>query len=489
MGSFTILSPGGDEREAQLFADAEFERLASELDDEPPAPPAQSKVYTAYLFPFGGPGYTAGHDNDPARIHFPYADGQALAATMRREVERLFTTGGAERVKHLEHGIFLPSRLRQLSGGGPPALRHYPNVVPFSSLEEDRAACETVLAAWRTANADVLAQAKAAVPEVQKLAQDTALQHLYDARTQILSEATNYLAGESPESLLRPDLPEGLVDLRAGPKLAGLIDAWRDLQACRDAVERAGNPAAVNEAAAYLALRLSLAVMDFPVLHRMWSRHHAGLGAIPPSVQVLQLPGGPPILSPGSTDGFIAVTAFRAALVSTLRTAWAANAEFTRDVRNHPAHVWRYAPLIGRTLDAMFVPDPSIVYRAAQDRLEDEEGTTWVGVLSMANAALALGAHAVAAAPPVGLVLAIAGAVLSVMDVTLDYLKRREQEAAHQAVLDPRLSVASEPGYLGLLVGAAFAVLDIKGVRDAVIAARAVGAGRQAAGLVDMVTP
>src|SRR5690349_5982005 len=357
IGRFTMLGPTGDDDEARLFAEAELQRLASRLDESPPQPPpAQSKVYTAYLFPSGGPGYTTGHDNDPALIHFPYADEQLLAATMRREVEHLYATGGTDRVDHLRQAIFLPSRLRQLRGDGPPALRDYPNIVPFPSIDADRAACELVLAAWKKASSEITARSDTARPEVQRFAQEVALRSLFEAREQILAEAATYLDGGDPENLLPAT---GTVRLRAGKHLTALIDTWRGLQQCREAVLRATNPEAVNEAAAYLTLRLSLAVIAFPVLHRMWFTDQATVGTIPPSVQVIEPAGGEPILMPGSMDGYLAITAFQAALVATLRTAWTANTAFTATVRDDPAHVWRYPPLIGRTLEALDIANPS----------------------------------------------------------------------------------------------------------------------------------
>src|SRR6478752_3439651 len=64
MGSFTVLDPVGDDDDARLFAEAELERLARELDEPAPSATPQSKAYTAYVFPFGAPGYASGSEND-----------------------------------------------------------------------------------------------------------------------------------------------------------------------------------------------------------------------------------------------------------------------------------------------------------------------------------------------------------------------------------------------------------------------------------------
>lgn len=493
MGSFTVLNPVGDDNDARLFAAAELERLARELDQ--PAPPVtpQSKAYTAYVFPSGAPGYAAGSENDPVRIQFPYADRDLLAATMRRELEHLYGTGGTDRIRHLEHGIFLPWRLRQLRGDGPPALRSYPNIVPFASPEEDRQAYEAVLAAFRTVSRQLTDAAQVEVSKVQREAQKLALRQLSTARTQIRAEAAGYLdlgtGGTSPERLLGSRVPPSQVVLR-GPRLAGLIGALRDVHAARDAVERAGrerartgNPAVV-EAAAYLALVLSVRAIDFPVLHRIWN-----VPALPGSVHFGARPDGRPALVADDRAGAAAIAALRLALVTSLRTAWEANASFAGSVGADADLVWRYAPLINRTLAAMQITDPSVGHRAAQERLTDEEGLSLLGYLGLGSAALSIGATAAAAAPPVLLALAIIGAVIGLADVSLDYLKRRQQNQAYYAVLDPSLAVAAETGFLGVLVGVALSLLDLKGVRDAVVAARAAGAARRAATLVDLVTP
>jgi hypothetical protein len=174
-------------------------------------------------------------------------------------------------------------------------------------------------------------------------------------------------------------------------------------------------------------------------------------------------------------EGGTAIRQIKHAIWNTVRRAAKSNQDFSAALSGNPESVWRYPPLIERALGQMGWQDPSVQFRAAQDRLTDTSGMSLLSTLNLINAAMSTAAWITSAAPPVSLALAVTGAVLGLADTVQDYLNRVEQEDAFNAVLDPSKSVGSQPGYLGIVVAIGFAILDLKGVKDALGATRILG--------------
>ncbi|MET8310692.1 hypothetical protein [Micromonospora sp. NPDC005173] len=169
-----------------------------------------------------------------------------------------------------------------------------------------------------------------------------------------------------------------------------------------------------------------------------------------------------------------AINDLKEAIWYALRDAWRENAKFADAIKKDKDHVWRYEPLIARILDQLKFRDPSVGFRAALDRVRRESGPSWIDSVNIAVGSLSVaGWMAGGVAPPIGLGLAVLGAVFGVWGTVLDLWNRHEQNAAYDAVLDPGKAVASPTGYIGVFVGVVFSVLDIKGVKEALTAVRA----------------
>jgi len=511
----------GTEEEAQQLAVQEWQRAAANLEQSPEQSTTVSKVFTAYMWPdeYKYSGRILREDLIP--IHFPWADPALLAEIMRREVEHLYTVSGENGAWNLLKDIDYSHNVRALGGSTNPESP-FRNLVPFASPEEAQEAARKTNVACVDAIRVVLAQGRKSLTRTQASAAALADASLGAALSEIHTEAPRYLdlAGQPQRATADKILSEDALDAQArlkGPDLAKLIGALRRIHERRRAVSEAtaehqdavqqvrrdqvssARPAAtavnVTAAAEDLALSLLVETETFPILHRIWE-----MPDLPSSVIVLpDAEDGEPWLTTvpiagsrgvgPSRSGAEVVASLTQAIWTTLRGSARANESFTEALADHPDRVWRYPPLIARAMEQLEVRDPSVEFRAAQDRVVDESGMSLLAMLNLANAGLSTAAWLTSAAPPVSLALAVTSAVLGLASTVEDYLKRVEQEAASYSVLDPSKSVGSPPGYLGIVVALAFSLLDIKGVKDAYQTVRLAGQASVAANAVALVVP
>jgi hypothetical protein len=521
-----LMSLDGTEEEAQAFAARELDRIAADLDrsggaaspKEDPAAAPISEVFTAYLLP-------ASDDYDPRTlredlipIHFPWSDPARLADCMRREVDYLYTVSGESGPLRLDASIIHTLGAFLFDQGTDPDFP-WRNLVPFASREQAREAARLTGEACEDAISDVLKRARATLPTTQQAAAALADANLTAARSEIYTEAARYLDISGPrrataQDILTRDADEALVLLK-GPGVAALAGALRRIherrralevavgihEAARDAAAvgpaggataaMAATTAADVEAAAHdLTLTVTVEAAAFPILHRIWQAHD-----LPEAVIAAPGQDGDATLTTARRASWkaqnaagTAIAELKHAIWHTLRRSWQANGSFAAALSGDPERVWRYAPLIANTLEQLDITDPSVAFRAAQDRLVDEAGMSLIATLNLVSAALSTAAWLTAAAPPVALVLAVTGAILGLADTVQDYLKRVEQNEAFNAVLDPSKAVAAPTGYLGIVVAVAFTVLDIKGVKDAFTVAR-LGRAGAAATATQLVAP
>jgi hypothetical protein len=518
-----LLSADGTEEQAQAFGEREFDAVAARLDDSPVEPPRVSKVFTAYLYPEKHDLRTLREDLVP--IHFPWADAELLAEVMRREVDHLYTVSGEDRVRTLSGSITYSQGFYVTGRGDDPGVL-IRNIVPFETPQDAREAGRLTWLACDAAIRDVFARAQTSLTLTEASAAAIADADLGAALSEIYTEAPRYLdilgrpQRATAEQLLSDDLPESRVQLK-GPDLAKLVGALRSIQERRRAVTRAvsahedaveqvrrdqvssGRPGATAEAVTAAAEDLALAVLveaeTFPILHRIWT-----MPDLPSSIVVvphprddepwittasIARPEAAGVSRASARSGADAIVLLKRAILGTLRRSAEGNRDFTAALAASPENVWRYPPLIARALDQLVLRDPSVGFRAAQDRMVDESGMSLLATLNLVSAGLSTAAWLTSAAPPVSLALAVVGGALGLADTVQDYSKRVEQEDAFAAALDPSRSVASQPGYLGIVVAVAFNLLDIKGVADAYRAVRFAAPSVAAADALGLVAP
>jgi hypothetical protein len=526
----TVLSLQGSEEQARAAIQPELERIARDLERDEPAAAGTARAYTVYLLPSGEEWNPATLADDIIPIQFPWDDDTLLALTMRREMDDLYATGGMAAAERLLGSANYSDRMHCSVdwSAQTPDEGIYPNASRFADWQEARRAGNLVAVACGEALRDLRRRVRTAVAEVQARAAAIGLDRLRVARSEVEAEAARYLdtgdAGgrASGRRIVEGDGPAVWALLR-GPDVAALVAALRAIEPRRAALEavaddygekerdivrnRAGEVSslggprfasstgapvspqemdyrypgatgALEDASTALALAVLVQCRAHPVLCRTWREHR-----LPPGIDAIATPRGPQVV--GTTLAAAeAVARLRDGLLATFRTTWTANAALADLLRDDAATVWHYPPLIQAALDALGHDDRSLHAQAARERLAEEDAMSVAGVLGMVNGALMVGASIAGAAPPVELALAAASLLLGAIDTVQQYLKTREQDRAYRATLDPSKALASEPDYLGLVVGVAFTLLDVKGVRDAVrvgLAARAASTAVEAA--------
>ncbi|MFD1507253.1 hypothetical protein FE374_14310 [Georgenia yuyongxinii] len=508
---FRVCAAGTD-AESEALADRELRRIAEELDAAPTQTRARAgSVFTAHLWPRGAAYDPRTLNQDLVPLHFPWPEPTALAKMMRREVDDLYVGGGEDGARHLLASIAY-SETVYATGHDLPGSP-FRNLVPFSNSQEALEAGRRTYVACDNAIRDVLRRARATLSATEQTALALADHDLQAARAEIHREAERYLdiasaPGADARQILGWDGPLSEVVLR-GPDVAALAGALRriheQLRALEGAVHalvrttaaggpRAPGALAVEAAAQDLAVVVAAEAAGFPILYRVWRDHPlpAGIVAVPADggSTLTTAPRRGERQSVAEASGNArAIADLQNAIFRTLQRADRANAGFNAALVSDPHKVWRYAPLVARALDAQQVDGPSIAFRAAADELDDVSGMSALATLNLVAGALSIAAGLTAAAPPVALAFAVASAVLGAAETLEDYFRRAEQEDAFNAVLDPGKAVAAAPGYLGIVVGVVFSVLDVKGVMDAVAAARAFRSASAATAAAELVSP
>ncbi len=513
-----VVASSGDEARADESVTSKLERMAKEQHDQSNSQSAKDlpREFTVYLLPNNYSPRTSREELLP--VNFPFEMPTELAAKMGEDVRALYALEGGTRLVLFEYSIVSASDFYingRFSDFGMPDFRFFKNATTFKDKDEVVRAARVVVDAFRKADEHLQAQIKNAITLIEAKAKSIAMVRLQDARNEILAEATRYLRyprqpNIAPKDLLEQDIKQSEVLMKV-PGIAPLLGALRRIQersrplavasqafeekrtAATDQfwleglltlrniigefsdeeMERLhpGSHDDVDQAASDLALSLSVECRDFPILHRVWSSP-----ILPSEIRVASLRGEATLMA-ASGPARRAINQLKENIWQALRKAWEANKDITERLQSDASLVWRYPPVIQEALNVLSFDDPSVEFRAAQERMEKEEDMSVAGMLATITGAMEIGAPLWAgpAAPEAMAALAVAGLALGAIDLAAEHLRLGDQGAAFNAVLDPSRSLASEPGYTGFVVGIAFTLLGIKGARDAMRTARFAG--------------
>jgi hypothetical protein len=223
------------------------------------------------------------------------------------------------------------------------------------------------------------------------------------------------------------------------------------------------NPAIVariRDATDSLALALTVYGRTFPILFRIWNISELSPG-LPP-----QQFGGPGAMTGEGQQATLRWLHEMILLV--LNDAWTSGATLLAQLESKPETVWQFPSVVTAALASMehIAPSPRFDAQAARERMAAEDEDTWAAQAAQVAGACELLAALTSAAPPVAITLATISFVLGSIDNLLTYLKQRTNEHAFKASLDPSKALSSDPDYIGVIIGVAFSLLDLKGVRD-----------------------
>jgi hypothetical protein len=489
----TLMSLDGDDARARADAVAEWERVAARLE-QTTQQSVVDKVFTAHLLPDDAR-LPAAYSPEALRaaliqVQFPWDSADLLAQVARREIEHLFSTGGEDAARSLITAIDHSVLVRRLDAGATPDLP-FANAIPFVSPQQEVEAARRCREACQVELRRVQAIAAKTVATIQESAAALADASLGAALSEVYAEAARYLdirglgRRATATDVVESDVPLSRVVLE-GPDIAPMIGALRSIHARRRTLAQLTDELATVRAQPMSSSRtaeLSIEVTDasddltlavlveagrFPILHRLWRGPD-----VPSAVTVLPAREKSAEGVATTADDAPGVRAAAEWLASLKQRIWtsvrdtaANNRAFTSSLSGTPEHVWRYPPLISRALEQRAVRDPSIQFRAAEDRLTAEKSTL-LQTLNLVSAGIQMAAWLTSPEPPVALVLAVVGGGLGLAQTAEDFLTKLEADEAFHSVFDPGKAVASEPGYLGIVVAVAFSVLDLKGVRDA----------------------
>jgi hypothetical protein len=509
---------GGAEEDEETVALSEFERIGAELrQSEQRQPPKQSNVYTLYLFP-RQPDARAPHASreasadlridpwalNPVMIHLPWDNKELLKQRVKEEVDGAYMAGGSEALTYFLPSVDFTNKVYAEETGWSR------NAVRFKSESDAARACRMVRDACAEAKEDLDKRVDEAVKAVEAAAATEAVGRLTQAREEILREALRYFSGMREPANQRASLFDETSrdpNLR-GKDIGNLLLALRDLHQIRKSIDDAERElsdktleilallgpeappwmlaGADREAAARnpdlaeqlrratdgLALALTVYGRRFPILFRIWNMAELSADLRPHRF------GG---LDAKTNEGWQAHMRLSHTIVTALNAAWASNTELLAQLESEPALVWRFPSVVTAALASTERSSPRVDTQAAQERMAEEGESSWAAKAAMVSGALELLAALTSAAPPIAITLATISFVLGGIDNILEYLELRTEDAAFQATLDPSKALASEPDYTGLLVGVAFSMLDLKGVRDEIAA----GATREARRLAE----
>jgi hypothetical protein len=490
----TLMSLDGDDARARADAAAEWERVAARLE-RTTLQSVVDKVFTAHILPDDAR-LPAAYDAETLRaaliqVQLPWDSADLLAEVTRREIEHLFSTGGEDAARTLITAIDHSVLVRRLDAGATPDLP-FANAVPFESPQQELEAARRCRQACQAELRKIQATAAKTVTTIQESAAALADASLGAALSEVYAEAARYLdirglgRRATATDVVEGDAPLSRMVLE-GPDLAPMIGALRSIHARRRTLARLTGELAtaraqpvsstrtaelsleVTDAAEDLALAVLIETDRFPILHRLWRGPE-----VPSAVTLLparekSAEGAATTVddAPGGRAAGEWLANFKRQIWTSVRDTAENNRAFAASLSGSPAHVWRYPPLISRALEQRGVRDPSIPFRAVEDRLTAAKQLTLLQTLNLVSAGVQMAAWLTSPAPPVSLALAVVGAGLGLAQTVEDYWTKLEADEAFHSVLDPGKAVASEPGYLGIVVAVAFAVLDLKGVRDA----------------------
>lgn len=326
----------------------------------------------------------------------------------------------------------------------------------------------------------------AAVARIEAVAAQVAQERLRKVKDQLFKEAMRYLALKGDGSASGAN---GFLDgseRTEGPEVMDLAEAmWeiatlrRELALARGAQDRARRKARTArqhywpnrrelEAALAAASRErsrseeALARIcaehcaTFPVLYRLWDQ--------PVTLEVGAVWAD---ALPNSRAGALQHgTSLAKALAETINAVASEATEFEAELRAAPEEAWRYDPAVFAALDALYLAQGDLGWKAAEEKLESVNGSlSPLSKLSMGLGGVELLASALAVPPPAAAVIAVASLAAGIAELVESALVEARKDRAFRACLNPGDSLAMAPGAYGAVaIGALFLMLQIKDV-------------------------
>jgi hypothetical protein len=346
---------------------------------------------------------------------------------------------------------------------------------------------------------------------VESAAARSALARLNASRAQIVQEARRYLSLSQREEAASVFLSSGVRTTQlTGPDVPGLALDLRRIAAAREEMNRTekalsetvarwnegkrsvveqelerlqarhgylterqimdvarayelGGPAAEQRAAQRTVDQQRIAVASLvaelgarrPVLFRIWD------GDLPFQVRDALLAGrATNIVQQRAvlTD----LVPLREAVYDALETAWTASGEMLRRFGEEPVTCWRFRALVESTLTELHADESNAGWRAAQDRIDQEQPggelavvSTWLGHVALA---------AWLAGPGAGYLMAVATVAQLAVDLVKIIVKAlavHEQRLSLDAFLSPSAGFVVDPTYSSLAVDVLWLTLGL----------------------------
>jgi hypothetical protein len=467
--------------------------LSSEPEPVPPLP-ADAPVQDIHV-PLPETRGAAPDEPTVVVLSFPQTSPHAQLQ-MRHAVRNAYATDGEAGLDRLLTGI-VGTPQRPWPGRGTPFLQAPIYVLPS---EDARYQLRELFLADRASMRDLARDVQSVVGgRAQVLAQ----QRLVASRVQVLSECRRYTGLADDRSAagaldddrrtiglrgphLRP-LVDALVRIDAARRsvagareelqraLAGvrhqrgtwLSERFRDLdeEQARDsstvlalteeAVRRFPDPPAaaaavrmIAERETQLAATVAAEARPLPILFRLWDKATAASAAraVPTGGTLADL-----------QDVLSASPGFREAVWEVLNTTWSAAGASLRRLRESDLDVWDYPPLIAAAVRALAVPQGTVEWQAAQERIREQaERISALSALTTLAALAEVAVALTAPAPPVAAAVGTVALLLDAADWVASLWRRLEERDAFNSSLDPSAGFAAEPSFSGLLVGLVF---------------------------------
>lgn len=370
---------------------------------------------------------------------------------------------------------------------------------------------QRLLTAFETYTRDLPDRKKQVQATVRQTAVTRALERLKDSRDQVQTETARYLllpradaegakeflaAGERDAQLAGPDVSGLAADLlviaqarravdQRTQEYARTVEAWdrakREivmsdlnkrtaargyvteaelLQAAR-AIDKIGDSEAVRQARervgserAALVELVARKAAGRPVLFRLW---HTDV-----PYQVEQAVGavgtGTAAADPTVLSGIVPL---RDAVVSALMDTWEAAGKLQERIVDDGSTVWRFRPVIRDALTARHVDESNFAWRAAEDRMAEEDPgavlrtlSQWLGYVGIAAALSGVG-------EPVAVAANLADLAVQTVIIIEKILAAIEQQLGADAFLSPSAGFAVDQSYAGIAVDVFFLALGL----------------------------
>jgi hypothetical protein len=239
-----------------------------------------------------------------------------------------------------------------------------------------------------------------------------------------------------------------------------------------EALEKYPEPAVVSAArAAFLAkaAALTATLVDeadaHPLLYRIWN---------PALATELHSRFDRPDMQAARAESFAELFNFRYLVSDALRSTWRGAEAMLARFAKEPSLVWRYPILIQRSLDDLKLPLDAFARIAAEHRVDQlvaEEAQT-SNSFRHASQVLAVATLAVRFVPvpavsvPIAAVLTAVDFAVSGISLLREYLAQSETRDAFRSFLAPGDNFAASDGsYVGVVVGAAFLLFGMAGLK------------------------